>query len=155
MKRIVVISFRLVTSLLFCNCAVASPLTKADLVGTYRLDASTLHGQSVPSNFYSFAITLNADGSFAVTNLPADFFFDFTPSAAAAGARGTWELRRESEGNLLFHVENDYLDLNFATTPGPGSYGTTVEPTFSTPRIYMCYHSGKQDEAVFYLKQQK
>jgi hypothetical protein len=156
MKHIVEILFRLFVFLVFCNCTFASSLTKAELVGTYCLDASSLHGQNVPTNFYAFAITLNADDSFVATNVPADFFFGYTPTPAASEARGTWKLRHESEGSSLFYNgENDYLDLNFVTAPGPGSYGTNVEPAGSTPRIYISYHSGKKDDAVFYLKKQK
>ena len=155
MARTITYSIRLLAFLLLCASAFAAPFTKADLVGIYRLDTTTLYNQTVPTNFYAFSLTLNTNGSFVATNVPADFFFSYPPTPAAAEARGTWKVRHESEGRSLFYTgENDYLDLDF-TTPSPGSHGTPLQSYWGTPRIYMAYHTGKDDAAVFYLIKQK
>ena len=153
----VTISIWFVAITLLCRSTFAAPLPKDEVVGTYRIDPSTLHGQTVPTNFFSFAITLSSDGSFSATNVPADFFFSYTPTTATAEARGTWKLDHRSEGrSLVYTGENDYLVLDFTSAPGPGSYSTLVESARrGSVRIYMCYHSGKKDAVVFYLRREK
>jgi len=157
MSNIAIIAIRAVAFVVFCHCSFAAPLTSSEIAGTYCLDASSLHKQSVPTNFYAFTITLKADGSFIATNVPADFFFDYTPTPAVAEARGTWAVRHESEGRSLFYTgENDYLDLDFTSPPGPGAFSTPLQSShLAPPRIYICYHSNKKDAAVFYLKRQR
>jgi hypothetical protein len=147
MKHTVILSLKLLAYLLLCNCAFAAPATKADFVGTYHLDVSTFHGQTIPTNFYAFAITFNDDGSFVATNIPADFFI--TPTAATSQAKGTWKLTHDSDSS------SDYLALFFTTTPIAWSWSNVVESYRDRPRIRMDYHTGNEDGAVFYLTKQK
>ena len=142
--------FRLVTYVPPGGRIFYSPLTKAELVGTYRFDTASIHGQDVPKGFLALAITLKADGSFVATNVPADCFFSYNPTPPVSEARGTWELKHESTSG-----EVDYLFLKFTTAPGPGLYSRVVEFLQFTPQINMSYHSGKPDSVIFSLKQQK
>ena len=149
-------SIRLLAYLFLCNCTLAAPLNKADLVGTYHIDTSSFHlsgDETLPTNFWAFAITLNADGSFVATNVFPDCFFSFIPTPATPNARGSWDLRHESDGGSLFYTgETDYLTLDFTTVPGPGRYSTQIERYRSRLRIRMDYKSGKKYIATFYLQ---
>jgi hypothetical protein len=155
MRRVVAILFAVFTYLMFSGDALAAPLTKADVVGTYRIDGATLHGQTLPTNFFAFAMTLNADGSFVTTNVPVDFFLGYTPAPTTPEPRGDWKLRHESEGaSFVYTGENDYLDLHLTNGPKSG-FGLNIEPTWTTPRIKWYYHSLGPDHAEFYLKKQQ
>lgn len=134
----------------------AEPMARAALVGTYRLDPSSLHRQTVPTNFFAFALMLHQDGSFGATNVPADFFFDYSPTLAVAGVKGNWTIRHRSErGSLMWTGEQDWLELNFTSAPGSGSYQALIQANpWRPPRISMSYHGGKSDAASFYLKKE-
>lgn len=147
----------LLISMLILGACGRQPASEAlkndDLVGIYRLDVKRLYKQIQPEGLQELALTLKADGSFVTTNVFADCFFSYTPTPATSEAKGTWKLRHVSEGASLFYTgENDYLDLDFATTPGPGLFST---PLGSGPSISMNFHSGRQDACVFYLVKQK
>jgi hypothetical protein len=151
----------LLSGLLLCGCSrnqsVPAPL---DVSGFYRLDTATLEGHPVPANFYAFSIVLNTSGTFTngtfiATNVPADFFFDYTPTPAVSEARGTWKVRHTSDGGSLFYTgENDYLDLEF-TTPSSLSWSQQIEIYRGIPRFRINYHSQKSDSAWYYLSRQK
>jgi len=127
--------------------------TEADLVGIWRVDTNLLYGQTLPTNFLSFALTLKADGSFLATNVPADFFFSYGSEPASPEARGTWRFKpHESDGT-------DKLFLDFLK-PSEGLWVSNVQLKFSgvpyfsrvaRRYIYMSYHTGKPDALVFYL----
>jgi hypothetical protein len=127
--------------------------TEAELVGIWRVDTNLLHRQTLPTNFLAFAVTLQANGTFVATNVPADFFFDYTPHPASAQAGGTWTFKPHQRDGT------DKLFLNF-TKPSEGSWSSDVQfkfagvPYFSRVNrryIRMGYHVGKPDVLLFYL----
>ena len=140
-----------------CCWAAENSAIESELVGTWRIDTNLLHHQVIPTNFLSFALTLKSDGSFLATNVPADLFFDYTPTPAFAEAQGSWKLKPDSSDGT------DKLFLDFAK-PNPGYWSSFVQMKFSgipffsrvaRRYIYMGYHSGKKDELVFYLIQRE
>lgn len=150
MTRIFAFSFGLFAYVLLCHSALAAGFTKDELVGTYRVNSYSIIGHSLPTNYYAFAITLNANGSFVATNVPADLYFNSTSTVAIPEARGTWKLRHVSEGRSFIHTgETDYLDLDF-TMPSHGSDSHIVLPG-DLPRLAASYHSGESDSASFCL----
>jgi hypothetical protein len=144
--------FCLLTFLLFCNSAPAAPLTQNALVGTYRVDASTVEGPGLPTNFYSVAVTLNADGSFVTTNAWVNFFFHYASHGRPKDVqRGTWKWTHKSDD------QEDSLDLTFSTPSFDGSWSGPVTPYRGAPRIEFTYYPSKKDSAGFrfYLLKQR
>jgi hypothetical protein len=125
---------------------IAAPPAAPDLVGTYHLESMTKHGQVVPTNFAGITIVLNANGSFAATNVPVDFFFD-DPTNSFPIARGTWDVKHADGTAALF--------LNFAAPAGSNACLLLVKSDFGTVRISKMYHPGKRDSAEIYLGKQK
>lgn len=135
---------------LLCNCALAAPLTKDELVGTYQVGASTVDAPLVPTNFYAVTITLNADGSFVATNAPANFFFSYPePDMPKYLTHGTWKVSYEG---VAYNV-----DLTFTSASWTGSWGHPIKFYRGTPRIYVTYLPYKLSSARFhfYLTRQK
>lgn len=141
---------------LLCNCALAAPLTKDELVGTYQVGASTVDAPLVPTNFYAVTITLNADGSFVATNAPANFFFSYpNPDIPKDLTHGTWELSPEYES--ANEDDDASVDLTFTTASWSGEWSHPVELYQGTPRIYVIYLPFEDSSAKFhfYLTRQK
>ena len=122
------------------GCTPAKPLTEADLAGKWHVDRSFVPNKlyAWPANYYDFCLKLTPDGTFVASNIPDDFFFDFTHTPAAPEHRGTWKLRFEAADNC------NYLELTFVTMSG--SYGTVVRFNHGKLVITMA-----RDSAVFYL----
>jgi hypothetical protein len=156
MKRILIIACKSVVVWALCHSSSAAPPSSATFAGTYRVE-NIDDKHSVPTNFFEFSLTLNADGSFVATNVPADFFFHYPPTPARPGAKGTWSVEHRSEGRSFFYTgENDYLNLKFTTAPGPGSWSQLIQSDMlGAPWIRMDYHSGKSDAMLFNLKRVK
>jgi hypothetical protein len=140
------IPFGLLICFLCCQVVIAAPPAAPDFIGTYHLESMTKHGQIVPTNFAGITIILNANGSFAATNVPVDFFFD-DPTNSFPIARGTWDVKQADGTAALF--------LNFATPTGSNACLMLVKSDFGTVRISKLYHPGKRDSAEIYLGKQK
>jgi hypothetical protein len=141
--KLVMKTSALLAFLTLCHCAIAAPPSALDLVGTYRLESMTTHGQIAPTNFNQIAITLNADGSFVTTNVPPDFFFEAPSNSSLAITQGTWEEKQAAGTGVLF--------LNFPTASGFNACMLPIKSDFGTLRICKVYHVGKPDSAEVYL----
>lgn len=141
------IPFVLLICFLCSQVVSAAPPAAPDFVGIYHLESMTKQGQVVPTNFTGISIILKANGSFAATNVPVDFFFDDLTNSFPI-THGTWDVKQEDGTAALF--------LNFATPTGSNACLMLAESDFGTVRISKMYHPGKRDCAEIYLgKQQK
>src|ERR1035441_7630026 len=140
MAHNIAVLVRLFACLLFCNCAIGAPLTKGDLVGTYRVDVSGAEdAETVPTQFYNVALKLSPDGSFATTNAPVNFFFPYPlPTGEEEVAHGTWKVRYVSGDGL---ITTEMIDLTFATASWKGSFSAPVKTYRGIPRIKVLYRS--------------
>src|SRR5579864_5719803 len=152
MRFIAAYSFPFFAFVIFCDCVAAAPLSNADVVGTFRIAPNFRNTRTIPTNFYPFTLTVNADGSFVATNVPSGVLCEDT---AIPEAKGMWKLRHESDGRSLFYTgEEEFLVLN--TTFPKASYGELwVRYTWPTMYLQVSYHSGKNDSVTFYLKKEK
>lgn len=154
MKRIFIIVYLVTSCVLFCHGSSAAPPSSAAFVGIYHVVKFKGDRLSIPTNVFKFSLTLNADGSFVATNVPANLFFSYTPTPAVAEAKGTWKVEHRSEGRSFFYTgENDYLTLNFTSAPGPGSWSNLIySDLLGPPWMQMDYYLTKSNIFSFKLE---
>jgi hypothetical protein len=153
MTRNIGFLLRLLAFLLLCNSALAAPLTKNEVVGTYCVGASPEDAPLVPTNFYAVTITLKGDGSFVASNAPADFFFSYPSSDMPKDlTHGTWGLT-PAEGDVVA----DTVDLTFTAPSWTGSWSHPIKLYQGTPRIKVTYlpYEDTSPKFHFYLTKQK
>jgi hypothetical protein len=147
---------KLLVLTLLCYTASAEVNTNVDLAGTWRVDPKTVRMGVLPTSFLACALTLKADGTFTVTNVPAGFFGSFS---AMPEARGTWTCR--------YHAGDDthYFGLSFDVPETKGYYGTMlkwrrsglafVSPWEPLIRIYIDRNPGQTSALEFGLVRQR
>jgi len=120
------------------------PEKAPDLTGRWHVDFDFAQNKhwALPKSFHDFHLQLKPDGTFIASNIPANFFFDYTDTPAAKEHQGKWEVKWESDDEF-YHL---YLDF---TTMG-GGFGTLIEWKNGAQTIYM----GKQNR-VFYLTKEE
>jgi hypothetical protein len=160
MSRTTTLLIALASFILAATSASADPLTVAEVAGVYKIDPSLVRVGQMPTNFLPFAIVLKADGTFMATNVPAHLIFE--SKTAVAHTEGTWKLRYESYTNASIYKGQNYIDLDFATAPGPGSTGLIMDVWGAIPIvdkgrpcIKMSCQFPNTDWLVFYLSRQK
>ena len=150
----ILLKLLLITALL--HTASAEVVTNVDLTGTWRADPKAVHMGVLPTNFLAFALTLNADGTFIATNLPAGLF---SSSTAVPEARGTWTCKHSSADDV------HYFGLSFDVPKTQGYYGTMlkwrrsgwafVSPWEPLIRIYIDRKPGQNSALEFGLARQR
>ena len=125
-------------------------LSHESFVGIYLVEAAKDNGHITFQGDISLSLTLNTDGSFVATNVPANFFFKFTPTAATPQARGTWSVMRSPEKCSMFYSnEPDQLRLDF-DEPYNGLFSTPVESWAGSIRMELYYRGAR-----YFLVKQK
>ena len=100
MSRFITVTLAFLATLLLNGAAAQTPaLTNADMVGTWQVypDRFVVDGrlQPVPTNFTSFTMKLNVDGSFLATNAPQNIF----SGSVHAEVHGKWSLSHSTTGD--------------------------------------------------------
>jgi hypothetical protein len=84
---------------------------------------------SMPTNWIAFALVLNENGSFAATNIPPGFFFNWP---AMAEAHGKWSLN--SSKSMVSKSEYQSLSFSFRR-PRSGEFETPISWLAIKPRL--------------------
>lgn len=119
------------------------PEEAPDLTGVWHVDFDFAPNQywALPKAFHDFHLLLKPDGTFIASNIPDDFFFDYTHTPAAKEYQGKWEVKWESDD--CYHLNLDFSSMG-------GRFGTLIQWKYGKQTIYM----GKQS-MVFYLTKEE
>src|ERR1022692_3946740 len=86
------------------SAAIAGLISEDDLVGTWKIEASTFEIREratpnsfprpqLPTNYNTFALSLRKDGTFLLTNAPPGFFLVSGNGSGKWSARTNWPFR--------------------------------------------------------------